>query len=68
MDHRMPIKDGITAMKEILEIDQHAKFLFASADHKVKEEALRSGARDFLTKPFNYDLLIQKIRQILHME
>ena len=32
MDHRMPIKTGIEASKEILQIDNKAKIIFASAD------------------------------------
>ena len=40
MDHRMPIKNGIEALREILQLDNHSRIIFASADNTVKEEAL----------------------------
>ncbi|MBY9008032.1 MAG: response regulator [Candidatus Lokiarchaeota archaeon] len=61
MDHRMPIKNGIKATKEIIMMNKNAKILFASADLKVKKQALLAGAKYFLTKPFSCKQLIQKI-------
>ena len=52
MDHRMPIKTGIEASKEILEFDQSAKIIFTSADESVKEMALSIGVFSFISKPF----------------
>ena len=52
MDHRMPIKNGIDAMKEILEINKHEKIIFASADITIKQSVLSLGAYAFLDKPF----------------
>ena len=52
MDHRMPIKTGIEASKEILEFDQSAKIIFTSADESVKETALSIGVFSFISKPF----------------
>ena len=52
MDHRLPIKDGIETMEEILELDQSSKVIFASADQKIATLALARGAISFLQKPF----------------
>jgi two-component system chemotaxis response regulator CheY len=51
MDHRMPVMNGTTATRELLNIDKNVKILFISADETVKEEAMAAGALDFLTKP-----------------
>ncbi|MHA1313750.1 MAG: response regulator [Candidatus Helarchaeota archaeon] len=65
MDHRMPNKSGLEAMKEIREIDTTSMIIFASADMSVKEIALRSGAASFITKPFNFKLLLTKIEHLI---
>ncbi|MDH4123933.1 MAG: response regulator [Thermoplasmata archaeon] len=64
MDQRMPVKDGVTATQEILKHDPSAKILFGSADLKVKTDALRAGATDFLLKPFRMDVLLSAIEEI----
>jgi two-component system chemotaxis response regulator CheY len=65
MDHRMPVKNGIEALKEILNIDNSAIIIFASADTGVEEEALSIGAHSFKQKPFNIDYLISNIKNAL---
>ena len=51
MDHRMPVMNGTTATREIMQLDSEAKVLFVSADDTLKDEALSAGAVGFLTKP-----------------
>lgn len=51
LDHRMPNKDGLEAMQEILDIEPGAKIVFISADANVREQALNGGARSFGLKP-----------------
>ena len=65
MDHRMPIKNGIEAMVEILQINGKEKIIFASADITIKEKALSLGAYAFLDKPFNMNKLISAIQNIV---
>ncbi|HEY0088749.1 MAG TPA: response regulator [Candidatus Lokiarchaeia archaeon] len=65
MDHRMPIKNGIEATKEILQISNHSKIIFASADNSVKKLALSIGAIRFLEKPFELKVLVEEIAAIL---
>ena len=51
MDHRMSVMNGITATREIKNIDPKARILFISADETVKDDAMEAGAFGFLTKP-----------------
>ena len=39
LDHRMPNKDGMQTMKEILDIDSSAKIVFISADANVSSQS-----------------------------
>ena len=66
MDHRMPIKNGLDTMAEILKINKIEKIIFASADITVKEEAKSIGACAFLDKPFKMQQLLIMIRQIVN--
>lgn len=54
MDITMTEMDGITALKEIMDIDDEAKVIMVSAMKQtmLTREALEAGAVDFLTKPF----------------
>ena len=65
MDHRMPIKNGIEATKEILKISGHSKIIFASADNSIREIAISVGAISFLEKPFELKALIEEIKRVL---
>lgn len=64
MDHRMPIKNGLDAMSEILQINNHVKVIFASADITIKQMALKLGACAFLDKPFNMRKLLTLIQEV----
>jgi DNA-binding NtrC family response regulator len=66
MDHRMPIKNGLDAMTEILQIDGHEKIIFASADINIKQKALSLGACEFLDKPFDIGKLLKIIRKVVN--
>jgi len=67
MDHRMPIKNGIEASKEILAIDNHSKIIFLSADASIKNKALSIGAIKFIEKPFSNNSLIKSIKTVLSL-
>ncbi|MFX1363855.1 MAG: response regulator [Promethearchaeota archaeon] len=66
MDHRMPIKNGLDAMVEILEINNTEKIIFASADITIKQKALSLGASEFLEKPFKMQNLLIIIQNIVN--
>ena len=61
MDHRMPIKNGLDAMKDILTIDGGARIIFLTADANVAEEAMDLGAAEVLLKPFRMDVLLRTV-------
>ena len=65
MDHRMPIKNGLDAMVEILKINKKEKIIFASADMSVKQKAISLGAVAFLDKPFKMQHLLITIQKIV---
>jgi len=65
MDHRMPIKNGFEASKEILQINDNTKIIFASADVSIRDEVLELGVCGFLKKPFTKKTLIDEISDIL---
>lgn len=68
MDHRMPIKNGIDTMKEILELDPNIKIIFASADNQIKDIALNLGAIIFQEKPFPIKQLNENILKALNLK
>ncbi len=63
MDIRMPGKDGLQALHEILAIDPNAFVVMDSADNTAGNvgAAVQGGARGFMVKPYN----MQKVREIL---
>ena len=65
MDHRMPIKNGLDATKEIIQIEAGAKIIFVSADSQIREEAFMAGAVGFLEKPFKIKDIITTINNML---
>lgn len=70
MDITMPVLDGITALKEIREIDQGALIVMISAlgqELKIME-AVRSGARHFIVKPFHESDVVRVLGEILNAE
>ena len=67
MDITMPEQDGIAALKEILAADPAAKVVMCSAlgqEAKVIE-SIRSGARDFVVKPFQQDRVLAAVTKAL---
>ena len=66
LDVMLPFKDGFTLAKEIREIDKDVPLFFLTAK-TLKDDVLRGykiGADDFLTKPFDSDILLLKIKSI----
>ncbi|UCC92230.1 MAG: response regulator [Thermoplasmata archaeon] len=64
MDHRMPIKNGLDAMRDILDIDSGAQVVFLTADAAVAEHAMAAGAADVLLKPFRMDVLHKAVDDV----
>ncbi|MHA1670196.1 MAG: response regulator [Promethearchaeota archaeon] len=70
MDHRMPVKNGIEATREILANSSKIKpkIIFASADKTIKKIALSLGVTSFKDKPFSLERLFKNIEKALNME
>ena len=67
LDVMMPYKDGFTLAKEIREKKEDLPIVFLTAK-TLKEDVLRGfkiGADDYLTKPFDSEVLLAKIKAIL---
>ncbi len=67
MDITMPEMDGITAVKHIKKIDPAARVIMCSAmgQQSMVIEAIQSGARDFIVKPFQPDRVLEAIRKAI---
>lgn len=67
MDITMPEKDGIQALKEIKASDAGAKVIMCSAmgQQAMVIEAIQSGARDFIVKPFQADRVIEAVKKVV---
>lgn len=67
MDVTMPEMDGLTALKEIVSFDSQAKVVMLTAlgQESVVLEAVKSGARDFIVKPFEHDRVMKAISKLL---
>ena len=65
MDITMPEMDGIAAVKEIKKADPGAKIIMCSAmgQQAMVIEAIQSGARDFIVKPFQPDRVLEAVRK-----
>ncbi|WP_209121944.1 response regulator [Alkalihalobacillus sp. BA299] len=66
MDITMPEKDGIEALRDIKNIDPNAKVIMCSAmgQQAMVIDAIQSGAKDFIVKPFQADRVIEALQKV----
>lgn len=67
LDITMPEKDGLQALREIIALDPAARVVMCSAlgqESKVLE-AIKSGAKDFVVKPFQTDRVLEAVSKAL---
>lgn len=67
LDVMMPVKDGFTLAEEIRQEDKHVPIIFLTAK-SMKEDTLqgfKSGADDYMTKPFSMEELLVRMNAIL---
>lgn len=66
MDITMPKVDGLMGVKIIRDFDPNAKILMVSAmgQEAMVREAIASGAKGFIVKPFKEDVLISTIQNV----
>ena len=67
LDIVMPVKDGITAVKEISAYDKNACLIMVSSvgTQAHLKDALKSGARDFIQKPATLEQLKAVITSVI---
>lgn len=68
MDITMPGMNGIEAMLKILESDPHAKIIMITAidQKRMILDAIESGARHYIIKPFQEEKVLSTINEVLN--
>jgi two-component system, chemotaxis family, chemotaxis protein CheY len=72
MDIVMPMMeelDGIGAVREIIKVDPEARIIICSVmgQQSLVVEAIRAGAKDFVTKPVQPVRLLEAVKNILKL-
>lgn len=67
MDITMPEMDGIQALKKIKEADSGACVIMCSAmgQQAMVIEAIQSGAKDFIVKPFQAERVLEAVKKVV---
>ena len=67
MDITMPEMDGIQALKKIKEIDPSSCVIMCSAmgQQAMVIEAIQSGAKDFIVKPFQAERVLEAVKKVV---
>jgi len=68
LDVNMPKMDGIQALKHIMSIDPKAKVVMVTAVEQrfIVQEAIRTGAKDYIVKPFDRSMVATVIERVLN--
>ncbi|MCI8495459.1 MAG: response regulator [Lachnospiraceae bacterium] len=67
MDITMPEMDGIQALKQIKSVDPSASIIMCSAmgQQAMVIEAIQSGAKDFIVKPFQAERVLEAVKKVV---
>ena len=67
LDITMPNRDGIAALKDIKAADPSALCVMCSAmgQQSMVIEAIQSGAKDFIVKPFQADRVLESVKKVI---
>ncbi len=67
LDITMPKMDGIIALQEILKIDPAARVAMVTAlgQKSMVMNAIKAGAKDFITKPFDGARVIDTVQKLI---
>jgi len=67
LDLAMPKKDGFTVVKEVMAYDPTAKIILitASDDQKVIQQCLDGGASSYISKPFDFNGVLESIKSLI---
>ena len=66
LDIVMPVKDGVTATGEIMSANPDTKIIIVSSvgTQNHLKEAIKAGAKDFIQKPIDEELLKQVVENV----
>lgn len=67
MDITMPVTDGIQALRLIRHLDKEAHVVMVTAAGQKEKmmQAIKAGADEFITKPFELEEVVEVINRIL---
>lgn len=67
LDITMPDMDGVQALKELISLDPGAKVTMVTAmgQQAIVMECLKSGAKDFVVKPFDADRVLGAVKKMI---
>jgi len=70
LDVKMPVLDGLGALKEIMKEDPSARVvvLTSEAEKELVTEIIKSGAKAYVVKPLDRESFLQKLRRVRGME
>ena len=66
LDITMPVMDGLEALSKIKEFDRNAKVIMVTAAGQQNKmvEAIKNGASEFVTKPFEKENILKIIEKM----
>lgn len=69
MDVTMPKMDGVQTLKLIKEYDPKARVVMVTAmgQEQIVKQAVLSGAKSFIVKPFKEDRLVETLNKVLSL-
>jgi len=72
LDYNMPVMDGVTMLRQMRENPEFKRLpvimLTAEASPEIIGTVARLGVRDYVTKPFDSDQLLDKVIRVVNLE
>jgi two-component system cell cycle response regulator len=72
LDYNMPVMDGVTMLRAMREDEEIKRtpviMLTAEASPEIISTVARLGVRDYITKPFDAEKLLDKVTRIVSLE
>lgn len=61
LDHKLPNINALEGTRKLLRVNPKLKIILISQDKSIRDEALSTGAKSFIQKPFNIRTLVECI-------
>ncbi|OFX21151.1 MAG: hypothetical protein A2041_13740 [Bacteroidetes bacterium GWA2_31_9b] len=67
LDSVMPVMDGLNVLRRLKELNLNFPILFCTADIQIttKEKAMQLGINEFINKPIQKEIILDKVLSIL---